>query len=102
MLAYMMVVAGALLRLTPHLPNFTPLAATALFGGAYLNKRFALVVPLVALALSDYLLLYINPFNQPVVDFSYVRPVSAMFHATTLYVWGSFLVSGLLGICLKT
>ncbi len=101
MLAFFMILGGVFLRLTPHIANFAPISATALFGGAYLNKRFALLVPLAAMAISDYLLLYINPFGNPVVNFSHVQPISAMFHSTTLYVWGSFIISGLIGIWLK-
>ena len=101
MLALLMIIGGVFLRLTPHIANFAPISATALFGGVYLNKRFAILVPLIAMAVSDYLLLYINPFGNPIVDFSHIQPFSAMFHTTTLYVWGSFVISGLIGIWLK-
>ena len=101
MLALLLLVGGIFLRLTPHIANFAPISATALFGGAYLNKRFAILVPLAAIAISDYLLLYVNPFSNPVVNFSHIQPISAMFHSTTLYVWGSFTISGLIGIWLK-
>lgn len=41
-------------RLTPHLPNFTPVAATALFAGFIFQSRVvALLVPFVAMAISD-------------------------------------------------
>jgi hypothetical protein len=38
----------------PHAANFAPIGAIALFGGVYLNKRLALVVPMVAMLISDY------------------------------------------------
>lgn len=45
---------AALLRLVPHPPNFTPIAAMALFGGAYFGRRaLAFAAPLGALLLSD-------------------------------------------------
>jgi hypothetical protein len=48
------VFAAALSRLLPHLPNVTPIAAIALFGGTYINRKsFAFIIPLVALFLSD-------------------------------------------------
>jgi hypothetical protein len=48
------IVAAAALRLLPHPPNFTPIAAMALFGGAYLGRRgLAFAAPLGALFLSD-------------------------------------------------
>ena len=101
MLTIFMIIGGALLRLVPHIANFAPISATALFGGSYLNKKFAILVPLTIVAVSDYLLLYINPFGDPMVNFKSIQPISAMFHSTTLYVWGSFTISGLIGIWLK-
>lgn len=102
MLAIVMIIGSILLRLAPHIPNFAPITATALFGGAYLNKRFAIFVPLLAMVISDYLLLYVNPYRYPFFDFSNMYPIQAMFHSTTLYVWGSFIISGLIGIWLRT
>jgi len=52
-----MIFAGALLRLLPHYPNFTPIAAMALFGGAYFtNKKLSFIVPFAAMILSDLIL----------------------------------------------
>ena len=51
------IVVAAALRLVPHLPNFTPIGAMALFSGAYLGRRpLAFVAPLAALVLSDLVL----------------------------------------------
>jgi hypothetical protein len=48
------ILAAAFFRLIPHLPNFTPVAAIALFGGTYLNRKvFAFIIPLMALFISD-------------------------------------------------
>ena len=74
------IVLGAILRLLPHPPNFAPIAAMALFGGVYLNKRYALIVPMLAMAVSDVFL---------------------GFHSTIFFVYGSFLLIGLIGIWLK-
>jgi hypothetical protein len=42
-----MILMTAASRLIPHPPNFTPLGAIALFGGAcFADKRLAFVVPL--------------------------------------------------------
>ncbi len=52
-----LVFGAAALRLLPHPPNFTPIAAIALFGGAHFErKRWAFAVPLTAMALSDAVL----------------------------------------------
>lgn len=52
-----LILAGALFRFIPHWPNFTPIAAMALFGGAYLGrKHLAFLVPFAAMFLSDLVL----------------------------------------------
>lgn len=49
-----LIFVAALSRLLPHPPNFSPVEAIALFGGAYFASRaWALAVPLVALLASD-------------------------------------------------
>lgn len=49
-----MIFAAAALRLLPHPSNFEPIGAMALFAGAYFDdKRWAFVVPLAAMLLSD-------------------------------------------------
>jgi hypothetical protein len=51
------VAAVAVARLIPHLPNFTPVGAVALFAGACLRPRWlAVMVPLLGLAVSDWFL----------------------------------------------
>jgi len=69
-------------RFVPHLPNFAPIAAMALFGGVYLAKKQALIIPLVALFLSDLLIGFYNPYLM-------------------VAVYGSFLLIGLLGLWLR-
>lgn len=52
-----LIFAAALTRVLPHPPNFSPIEAVALFGGAYFAKRqWALIVPLVAMFASDLVL----------------------------------------------
>ncbi len=101
MVTFIIIIFSTLIRLFPHIPNFVPISATALFGGTYFNKRFAVIIPLVTMMMSDYLLLYVNPYRFPLFDFSHVYSITAMFHATTLYVWGSFVISGLIGLWLR-
>jgi hypothetical protein len=48
------ILAAAMSRLLPHPPNVTPIAAMALFGGAYGASLLpALLLPLAAMAVSD-------------------------------------------------
>lgn len=56
-----MIVLVALSRLLPHPPNFTPVEAMALFAGAqFIDRRFAFLVPLAAMLLSDIVLGLVN------------------------------------------
>jgi hypothetical protein len=49
-----LIFVAALSRLLPHPPNFSPVEAIALFGGAFFASRaWALAVPLLALLVSD-------------------------------------------------
>jgi hypothetical protein len=61
------LVAVIALRLVPHLPNFSPLCAIALFGAAHFRNRWlAYTLPLVAIVISDVLvnnILYAQYFN---------------------------------------
>ncbi|HVU26580.1 MAG TPA: DUF6580 family putative transport protein [Verrucomicrobiae bacterium] len=51
------IFVAALSRLIPHPPNFSPIAALALFGGAQFScKWMAFIVPLAAMFLSDLIL----------------------------------------------
>lgn len=51
------IAAGAFFRFIPHWPNFTPVAAMALFGGAYMGKKYlAFLIPFAAMFLSDLVL----------------------------------------------
>lgn len=84
-----MVFAGVLARLMPHPPNFTPIAATALFGGAYFaSRKAAFLVPLSAMYLSD---LFLGFF---VYDFGW-------FHEQMPFVYASFAVTVWLGMLIR-
>lgn len=47
------MIVGVSLRLLPHPPNFTPVATIALFGGVYLSRKIALILPISAMMISD-------------------------------------------------
>ncbi|MBX7150810.1 hypothetical protein K1X84_04175 [bacterium] len=59
-LAYIPTVVVVLLiafyRLLPHPWNFTPVCATAIFGGIYLNKKYAIALPLLSMIVADSIL----------------------------------------------
>tara|TARA_B110000037_G_scaffold195955_1_gene232744 strand:- start:298 stop:849 length:552 start_codon:yes stop_codon:yes gene_type:complete len=56
----LLILFASFTRIIPHMPNFTPIGAMALFGGAYLsNKYHAFIIPILSLWFSD---LIINNF----------------------------------------
>lgn len=54
--AVLLVLFAAFSRLLPHPENFAPVAAAAIFAGLYMNKRYALLIPVAATFLSDIFL----------------------------------------------
>ena len=77
----LIIFAIAMFRLLPHPPNVSPVAAIALFGGAYFaDKRVAFLVPFLALLLSDILL---------------------GLHETMVYVYGGFALTVVIGFWIR-
>jgi hypothetical protein len=53
LIAFSLMAAGIVLRLLPHAPNFAPVTAIAIFGGAVLPRRLAIWTPLGLVVISD-------------------------------------------------
>ncbi len=70
-----LIALGIVARLVPHPWNATPVMAIALFGGTVSSKRWAILLPLIIIALSD---------------------VALGWHRTIPFTWGAFLLTGLL------
>jgi hypothetical protein len=91
------IFVAVLTRLFPHAPNFAPIGALALFGGAYLNKRYSIFIIIATMLVSDYLLLYINPFASQWINLSKIYSPVDLLHSSTFYVYASFLIYFLIG-----
>ena len=74
-IVYGLILLGIISRLIPHPWNATPVMAIALFGGTYLSKRLAIVLPLAIVALSDILI---------------------GWHDTIPFTWGVFVLTGMI------
>ncbi len=77
MLVFLVLIA-VIARILPHPPNFTPIAATALFSGAYFSRKsHAYAISLLAMLVGD---LFIG-FHQlmPVVYVSFALTVALGF-----------------------
>lgn len=81
-IALSFIFVAVVLRFIPHAPNFAPIEAMALFGGAYLSRRTAFILPITVMLVSD---VFIGFYQAPVM----------------VFVYGSFLISVLLGLWLK-
>ena len=95
-LIVIMILIAAMTRLIPHYPNFTAVGAVALFGGAYLSKRMAFIIPLLALFISDLFLnnlVYANQFPEFYDGFM-------LFNVKGLPVYGAFIAVILIGMFL--
>ncbi|MDA0986953.1 MAG: hypothetical protein O3A55_05055 [Bacteroidetes bacterium] len=71
------ILLAALSRLLPHLPNFTPIGAIALFSGTILKGKIRFIIPLLSLVISDLFL---------------------GFYSGLLWVYSSFILMCLIGI----
>ena len=75
------ILVAAVIRLLPHWPNFTPIAAIALFGGVYFSdKRLAFLIPFATLFLTDLVI---------------------GFHSTMAFTYIGFFITILLGLWLR-
>ena len=79
-LALLLIVAGVFFRILPHMDNFTPTMAIALFSGAVLPASLALTVPVLVMMASD---LFIG------------------LHGLFWLVWASFLMVVMIGIWVR-
>ena len=75
------ILMAAFSRLLPHPPNFTPIMAMGLLGGVYFkNRQLAVIVPLLAMLVSDIVL---------------------GFHGTLIWVYSSIVIISLCASMLK-
>jgi len=80
MLGFILLALGVLSRLIVHSPNFTPVIAVALFGGVYLNRKYAILLPLALMMISDMFL---------------------GFYDGILYTWFSVILIAAIGLWIK-
>jgi len=79
--AVMLILFAALSRLLPHPMNFAPVTAIALFSGVYLNKKYAFIIPIIALLISDAII---------------------GFYPYIYWIYGTILLIALIGLWLKS
>lgn len=81
-LSGILISLGVACRLLPHLWNFAPIAAIALFSGIYLGKRYAVILPVLAMVIGD---LFLGFYEWKLM----------------IAVYGSFVLVGLIGVLIR-
>jgi hypothetical protein len=71
---------GILTRLVSHPANFTAIGAVGIFAGAVMPKKWAIVVPVAAMAISDIFL---------------------GFHSLMVFTWGCMMLSVGIGLIMR-
>lgn len=79
-IALLLIVLGVVMRLLPHEPNFAPIGAISLFGGAILGWRTAVWLPLVIMISAD---MFIG------------------FYSGMIFTWAGFVLVSLFGTILR-
>jgi len=108
----LMIFAAAFVRLIPHPPNFAPIAAMALFGGAFFNKKWAAyLVPLAAMFVTDLILGFHVTMWAVYLSFALIvvigmtllkaKKVSSIFFASVISSVSFFIITNF-GIWLST
>lgn len=78
-LPYFLITAAIILRLLPHPPNFAPITAIALFSATILPRRWGIIIPLLAMIISDA---YLGYYQWPIMAAVYLS-----FAASGLIGW---------------
>ncbi|MBK8845195.1 MAG: hypothetical protein IPO27_01040 [Bacteroidetes bacterium] len=66
-------------RLIPHWPNFTPVAAIALFCGCYLkDRRWAIAIPIIVMLISDMILFISKGYSPSVSVYASLMLISTL------------------------
>ena len=80
MLAFGLLIFGVAMRLLVHPANFTPVLALVLFGGVYLDKKYAMFFPIFLMMATDVML---------------------GTHSVMFFTWGSLFLISAVGLWLR-
>jgi len=80
MLCFFLLAFGVMTRLIVHEANFTPVIALVLFGGVYLERKYAVLLPILLMMVTDLIL---------------------GLHSVILFTWGSLVLVSFMGLWLR-
>lgn len=75
MIIYLIIIFAVVSRFIPHLNNFAPITALAIFSAVYLPKKQAIVIPLAARLVSD---IFLGFFSWPLMVAVYAAHLSGV------------------------
>jgi len=78
----LLITLGLAARLLPHPANFTPISAIALFAALYLPRKYSLILPILAMFVSD---VFIGFYSLPIM----------------IAVYASFIIMSLIGLLVR-
>ena len=95
-LVFIVIAVAAFFRLIPHWPNFTPLAAIAMLGGAFVAHRaLAFIIPLLAMFVSDILTVLLINYKYITVTEYFSSTGTALLYLSMIAMVGiGFLLKG--------
>lgn len=86
-ISLILIFTGFSCRLLPHSWNFAPIAAITLFSAVYLGRRYALIVPIVAMILGD---IFLGFYETPVMFAVYISYILIALIGATIKKYKSF------------
>jgi len=99
-------------RLLPHWPNFTPMAAIALMGGALISNRLVgVIIPLIAMLISDILTITFINYRWITFEDYFSSPSTALLYLSFILItfmgywlrerqsWSNLALTSLLSAC---
>ena len=97
LIALIFILIGVILRFVPHPPNFSPITAIALFGGVYFSKKIAILLPIIALIISDMFIGYYELSLMTSVYVSFLFVVGLGFWLKKHKKWYNILGCAIIG-----
>lgn len=76
----LIILLAVVMRLVPHPPNFAPIAALALFGGAHFDKKLRFIIPFSAMIISDLILGFDGATPYVYFSFFLIILVGSLLH----------------------
>lgn len=95
-LPVVMILSAILLRLLPHIPNVSPIAALALLTGSYYSGKKAAIITFISMFVSDLFLGFHPTMPWVYGGFAAIIMLGKYVQPKTEYLWAYSLIGSLL------